>query len=368
MSIRGNEVIQAMEKIAPPELAWPKDPIGLQLGDPDKEVKGILVTLDVNEEVVDEAISRGANWIVTHHAVIYRPLQTIRTDEPAGRVVAKLLAYGIQVYCAHTNLDAAVGGVNDALAEKLGLNNLEVLIPTHEEKWKKLVVFVPEDHHDPVLQAVCEQGAGWIGNYSHCTFNVEGTGTFYPQEGAQPFIGQQGKLERVKEVRLETIVPESLQQAVIEAMLQAHPYEEVAYDVYPLDLRGKVQGFGRIGELEEPMTLKQLALHAKQAFGLEGLRVVGELGKTVRKVAVLGGSGGRYFSDAKNKGADVYITGDVDYHVAQDALAAGLSIIDPGHHVEHHAVEYLCEALRKQLGERVPIMASAVDTNPFRFL
>lgn len=368
MSIQGKEVIRAMEVIAPPYLAVSEDPIGLQVGDPNQEVKGILVTLDVTEEVVDEAIAKGVNWIITHHAVIYRPLPTIRTDQPSGRVMAKLLANGIQVYCAHTNLDAAKGGVNDVLAEKLGLTSLVDLIPTYEEKLKKLVVFVPEDHHDQVLKAVCDQGAGWIGNYSHCTFNTEGTGTFYPQEGAQPFIGEQGKLEKVKELRLETIVPERLLPAVIDAMLKAHPYEEVAYDVYPLDLPGKVQGFGKVGLLSNPMKLNQFALYVKEAFGVDGLRVVGDLEKSVQKVAILGGSGGRYFTEAMKKGTDVYITGDIDYHVAQDALSLGLAIIDPGHHIEHHVVEAVVKSLKNQLGEAVPILPSKVNTNPFRFI
>lgn len=368
MAIQGKDVIQAMEVIAPSYLAVSKDPIGLQVGDPNQEVTGILVTLDVTEEVVDEAIANNLNWIVTHHAVIYRPLSTLRTDQPAGRVMVKLLSHGIQVYCAHTNLDAAKGGVNDVLAEKIGITVLEDFIPTYEQKLKKLVVFVPEDHHENVLKAVCEQGAGWIGNYSHCTFNIEGTGTFYPQEGANPFIGEQGKLEKVKEIRLETVVPEHLLPKVISAMLKAHPYEEVAYDVYPLDLPGKVQGYGKVGQLSQPISLKQFAHQVKEAFGLEGLRVVGDMNKLVQKVAILGGSGGRYLKDALKKGADVYITGDIDYHVAQDALAYGIALIDPGHHIEHHVVEHVVNALSKQLNEAVPVLASKVDTNPFKFI
>ena len=158
---------------------------------------------------------------------------------------------GINVYVAHTNLDTAVGGVNDVLAEKLGLENAEVLAPHVRERLKKIVVFVPEDHHMKVLNAMCEAGAGWIGNYSHCTFNLRGTGTFLPGEGTNPYIGQQGKLEQVEEVRLETIVPESAQTRVVQAMLKAHPYEEVAYDIYPLELPGRSFGLGRIGRLPE---------------------------------------------------------------------------------------------------------------------
>ncbi|MBA4493179.1 Nif3-like dinuclear metal center hexameric protein [Paenactinomyces guangxiensis] len=367
MAVRGAELIQCIDTYAPPSLAIENDRIGLQIGEPNTIVTGVLVTLDVTEAVVDEAIQKGANWIVAHHAVIYQPLKSIRTDQPAGRMIAKMLRHGINVYIAHTNLDAADDGVNDVLAEKLQLKETKVLIPYGEEKLKKLVVFVPEDHHDKLLQALGEAGAGWIGNYSHCTFNTPGVGTFLPTEGTNPFIGKQGQLEKVKEIRLETVVPERIERQVIDAMLNAHPYEEVAYDVYPLEIKGKDLGFGRVGRLEQPVSLGEFARHVKQAYQLEGLRITGDLQQKVQSVAVLGGSGGRYFMDAKRAGADVYITGDIDYHVAQDALAHGLHVIDPGHHVEHLVVERVCQVLMQKLEKAVPIYASRVNTNPFRF-
>jgi dinuclear metal center YbgI/SA1388 family protein len=368
MSFRGKELIKVMERYAPSSLAVEKDRIGLQVGDPASEVRGVLVTLDINEEVADEAIRLGANWIITHHAVIWQPLKEIRTDRPAGRLMAKLLKHDLNVFAAHTNLDAADDGVNDALAERLGLRELSVLTSYREEKLKKLVVFVPEDHHQKVLEAVSEAGAGWIGNYSHCTFNVEGTGTFLPRESANPFIGRQGELETVKEIRLETVFAERIQKQVIEAMLAAHPYEEVAYDIYPLDLPGKPTGFGRVGILPKPLPLGEFARQVKQAYGVDGVRMVGDPTKEVRKVAILGGSGGRYFHDALRAGADVYITGDVDYHTAQDAWQHGLAIIDPGHHVERWVVERVVSRLARELGDSIPVHASQVDTNPFQFL
>lgn len=367
VSIRGTELIRYMDHYAAPSLAMEKDRIGLQVGDPQTEVKGVLVTLDVNEAVVDEAIHVGANWIIAHHALIYQPLRSVRTDQPAGRMLAKMLKHGINVYIAHTNLDAADDGVNDVLAEKLQLQQTKVLIPYQEEKIKKLVVFVPEDHHEQVLQALGDAGAGWIGDYSHCTFNTTGMGTFLPREGANPFIGKRGQLEKVNEIRIETIFTERIQNRVLEAMLAAHPYEEVAYDIYPLDLPGKRLGFGRIGSLAKPVMLGEFAEQVKQAYQVQGLRLVGDANRQVQTVAILGGSGGRYFIDALSKGADVYITGDVDYHIAQDALAHGLSIIDPGHHVEQLVVERVCRVLAQQLNQ-VPVYASKVDTNPFRFL
>jgi dinuclear metal center YbgI/SA1388 family protein len=368
MSIKGKQLIQVLETFAPPSLALEKDRIGLQVGNPDSEVTGVLVTLDVNEDVVEEAIRQNANWIVAHHAVIFQPLKALRSDQPAGRLFHKLLKHDMNVYIAHTNLDAAAGGVNDVMAEKLGLGEVDVLIGYREDKLKKLAVYVPESHHEVVLDAICEAGAGWIGNYSHCSFQVEGTGTFMPREGTNPYIGQRGTLERVNERRIETVVPESKLAQVLAAMLDAHPYEEVAYDLYPLELQGKKQGYGRIGELPHALTLRDFAAQVKQAYGVEGLRVVGDLDRKVKRVALVGGSGSRHIEDAKRAGADVYITGDVDFHTAQDALAMDLSIIDPGHHVEHHVVPRVCDVLERGLGEQVPIMASTVNTNPFRFL
>jgi putative NIF3 family GTP cyclohydrolase 1 type 2 len=217
-----------------------------------------------------------------------------------------------------------------------------------------------------VLNAMCEAGAGWIGQYSHCTFNMNGTGTFLPREGTNPYIGEQGKLERVKEIRLETIITESIQSRVIQAMLNAHPYEEVAYDLYPLDNPGPAMGLGRVGDLTQPVTLRELAEQVKSAYEIEGVRFVGDPDRQVRRVAVMGGSGGRFYSAALDKQADVYITGDVDFHTAQDALADGLCLIDPGHHVERWVVPRVCEKLRSALPD-VTVTPSQVDTNPFRF-
>ncbi|TCS94738.1 Nif3-like dinuclear metal center hexameric protein [Hazenella coriacea] len=368
MAISGRDLIRGMNQYAPPHLAVEKDPIGLQVGKPDAEVNGILVTLDVNEEVVDEAIQQGTNWIVAHHPVIYHPLKALRTDHPTGRMFGKLLKHEINVFVAHTNLDATFDGVNDVLAEKLQLEEIQVLIPSQYEKLKKLVVFVPETHRDSVFEAIGNAGAGWIGNYSHCTFQTSGIGTFVPMKGTNPYLGKQNELEKVNEIRIETVIQEANQKQVIEAMLEAHPYEEVAYDIYPLELKGKEQGFGRIGRLHKAMTLKELAEKVKLAYQISGLHSVGDLNQSVQTVAILGGSGGSFIKNAAQMGADVYITGDIGYHTAQDADALGLAILDPGHHVEHLVVERVCEQLKKRLQASIPILASQIDTNPFRFV
>ena len=366
MSIKGYELIKAMEEYAPPYLAVENDRIGLQVGDPNASVEKVLVTLDITEAVIDEAIQQSANWIIAHHAMIFHPLKEIRTDTAAGRILKKCLANDLNLYIAHTNLDITPNGVNDVLAERLGLKKLQPLFLEHVERLKKFVVFIPKTHVEQVQEAVGKAGAGWIGNYSDCTFQVSGVGTFRPRDGANPYIGKRGELEQVEEVRLETIIQEDIQDRVIKAMLHAHPYEEVAYDLYPLEQEGRTYGLGRIGELPTEIELGQLIEQVKQAYQLEKVRFVGDSQSWVRKVAILGGSGARYWKRVKQRRADVYITGDIDFHTAQDALAEGLHLIDPGHHIEHFVVQAVCNQLAKQVKE-VEIIPSAVNTNPFQY-
>ncbi|MFB9280036.1 Nif3-like dinuclear metal center hexameric protein [Cohnella cellulosilytica] len=369
MFARGETIVQLMERLAPKHYAVPDDKIGLQVGTASKEVKRVLVTLDVTPEVVREAADLGAELIIAHHAVIYRPLAHLRTDTPAGALAAELLRSDIAVYISHTNLDTAEGGINDLMAEALELNGRDVLEEVHTDQLYKLVVFVPETHHEQVRNAIFAAGGGWIGNYSHCSFNIEGTGTFMAREGSDPFIGKQGQLTEAKEIRLETVVPMSVRKKVVSAMLKAHPYEEVAYDLYSIDLKGRSFGLGRVGKLAEAESLDQFAERVKRALDVPFVRVVGDGAKPIRKVAVLGGSGARYIRHAIFAGADVLVTGDIDFHSAQDALAAGIAIVDPGHHAEKimkpNVASWLAERL-KEKGYATEVFASQVDTEPFR--
>ncbi|TVY00551.1 Nif3-like dinuclear metal center hexameric protein [Cohnella terricola] len=369
MFARGETILQLMEKLAPKHYAVPDDKIGLQVGSAAKEMRRVLVTLDVTPAVVEEAAELGAELIIAHHAVIYRPLAHLRTDTPAGALAADLLRKDIAVYISHTNLDTTEGGVNDWMAEALELTGRDVLEEVHTDQLYKLVVFVPESHHKRVRDAIFAAGGGWIGNYSHCSFNIEGTGTFLPREGSEPFLGKQGELTEAKEIRLETIVPLSVRKKVVSAMLKAHPYEEVAYDLYSIDLKGRSFGLGRVGKLKETESLDQFAERVKKAFDVPFVRMVGDGSKPIRKVAVLGGSGARYIRHAIFAGADVLVTGDIDFHSAQDALAAGMSIIDPGHHAEKIMKPNLANWLAEQLKEKgyaTEVFASRIDTEPFQ--
>ncbi|MBM7645782.1 dinuclear metal center YbgI/SA1388 family protein [Scopulibacillus daqui] len=370
--IHGQTLIQAFENWAPKKLAFENDKIGLQIGTLNKKVKKVMVTLDVLENVADEAIEKNVDLIFAHHAVIFRPLKDIRADSGQGKIISKLIQNDIAVYVAHTNLDVAEGGINDMLAQKLGLTNSQILKPTYTEPLYKLSVFVPESHAAQVREALGSAGAGAIGNYSHCTFNIQGTGTFLPEEGTNPYIGEKGKLEQVSEVRVETIVPESLLNRTVNKMISSHPYEEVAYDVYPLDNQGKTFGLGRIGELPEAVTLKELAENVKERLDLDGVRVTGDLDSKVKKIAVSGGDGNSLIPFAKYKGADVIITGDVYYHTAHDALLHQLNVIDAGHHIEkvvkEGAKQYFEEVIQSSGCYDTTVIASSANTNPFIFI
>ncbi|MEH7303943.1 Nif3-like dinuclear metal center hexameric protein [Neobacillus drentensis] len=366
----GHEVIQLFEQFSPKGFAMEGDKIGLQIGRLNKKVERIMIALDVLENVIDEAIEKNVQLIIAHHPLIYRPLKNLLTDTVQGKMIEKLLVHDIAVYAAHTNLDVAKGGVNDLLAEALELKDTEVLVPTVDTKLKKLVVFVPASHAETIRNVLGNAGAGFIGNYSHCSFSSNGTGRFLPGENTNPFIGEAGRLEEVDEVRLETIVPEPILKKTITAMIKAHPYEEVAYDVYPLENKGEVLGLGRIGKVHE-MTLGEFAEKVKQALEVSHVRVIGDLSAKVKKVAVLGGDGNKYFMNAKYQGADVYVTGDIYYHTAHEAAMQGLNMIDPGHNVEKvmkKGVTAILQKMCQDSGFTVEIFPSEENTNPFQFL
>ncbi|MDQ1145014.1 dinuclear metal center YbgI/SA1388 family protein [Bacillus sp. SORGH_AS 510] len=366
----GHEIIQLFEQFSPKSFAMEGDKIGLQIGRLNKKIERIMIALDVLENVIDEAIEKNVQLIIAHHPIIYRPLKNVLTDTPQGRIVEKLLKHDIAVYAAHTNLDVAKGGVNDLLAAALELQDSEVLVPTYDTKLKKLVVFVPASHAEEIRKVLGSAGAGFIGNYSHCSFSANGTGRFIPGEDTNPFIGQVGLIEEVEEVRIETIIPEPLLKKAVTAMIKAHPYEEVAYDVYPTENIGEVLGLGRIGKVSE-MTLGEFAEKVKTALDVKTVRVVGDLDTRIKKVAVLGGDGNKYFMNAKFKGADVYVTGDIYYHTAHDAMMQGLNMIDPGHNVEKimkKGLTVILQQMCKDSGYEVEIFPSEINTDPFRFV
>ncbi|NMB35358.1 MAG: Nif3-like dinuclear metal center hexameric protein [Firmicutes bacterium] len=327
----GSELVSFVEEIAPLSWALPGDASGLQWGDLSRREPGILLALDFSLEVLAEATAKGISFIITHHPFLYRPLSCLDLRHKRDALIAQALKEDITLYAAHTNLDVAPRGVNQALGELFGLDEMQLLYQTGHEGLEKLVVFVPAGYEDEVRQALAEAGAGWIGNYSHCTFQHLGTGTFLPREGSSPFIGAENSLEKVREYRLETILYRRDRRQVIEALLAVHPYEEVAYDLYPLVNEKLGRGLGRIGRLTEKITLRELAARCDVLLQPDFINVIGDLEMCVEKVAVLGGSGAEYIPYALQCGAQVYISGDIKYHEAQEAAREGLALIDAGH-------------------------------------
>ncbi|HWR40614.1 MAG TPA: Nif3-like dinuclear metal center hexameric protein [Patescibacteria group bacterium] len=352
MSVKCQCIMDAMEKLAPCYLAESWDNVGLLLGEPQQEIHRVLVVLDVDDHAVELALREKVQLLVSHHPLIFKSLTALRTDTPVGRRLAQLIKQDIAVYSAHTNLDATVGGVNDALARALRLSDVKPLDISYREPLVKLVVFVPVTHREMVWQAIADAGAGHIGNYSHCSFQTTGVGTFLPLNGAVPFIGQLGTVEETQEVRLETIVREQMVSQVVQAMRAAHPYEEVAFDEYPLRNTGQTAGLGRVGILPDALPFEDFIIHVKQALKLPWIRVAGKCLEPIRKVAVCGGSGAGYIAKAWAAGAQVLITGDVKYHEAQEAAATGLVVLDAGHFAtEYPVVAEVASYLRRQAAE-----------------
>lgn len=367
----GQEIIQLFESWSPKKIAaMDGDPIGLAIGTLNKPVSKVLVTLDVNEKVVDEAIENGCQLIISHHPPIFRKLANLRTDNPKGQLLEKCIKNDIAVYAAHTNLDVAEGGVNDLLAEALQLKNCKTLVPTFTEKMFKLAVYVPVDYANSLRQVLAEAGAGQIGDYDSCSYTIAGEGRFRALDGAQPFTGEIGKLHIEQEVKIEVIVPETDKNKVLRAMLNKHPYEEPAYDLFALETPAKEMGLGRIG-IVETMSLKQFAEHVKKSLNVPHVRVVGDLSSKVSKIAVLGGDGNKYIYAAKRAGADVFVTGDMYFHVAQDAESMGLHIVDPGHHVESVMKAGVAKKMAVICHNRkidCSFIPSKLSTEPFQFI
>lgn len=350
MPIKCQTIIDKIERLAPKRIAEEWDNVGLQIGDPRAEIEKVLISLDLTEEVVEEAIGLNANLIITHHPFIFKPLKNIRTDLSTGKLIEKMIKNNINLYTAHTNLDMAKDGLNKMLSDKLGLKNVNVLLPTDKEIFYKIAVFVPKGFENKIRNAIGDVGAGWIGNYSHCTFTTMGMGTFKPLEDSNPFIGDKGKLEQVEEYRIETIVTEDNLSKTIRAIVKVHPYEEVAYDIYPLINEGNSYGLGRIGNLDKNLSYIDFIKEIKQSLNISYLRVGGIKKECISKVALSTGSGADLIYRAAILGADAYITGDIKYHDAQLAKDLDILLVD----ASHFATEIIVmEELKKYLDKEI---------------
>ncbi len=368
MSLKISEIIRKIKQWLPEKYAMKDDKIGLITGSYDKEVKKILVTLDVNMEVLKEAVNNKVDMIFAHHNPFYVIPETFVSDTPQGRILKELLKNDISLYVAHTNLDSAFGGVNDVLADMLGLKNVSSLITGWKERYIKFAVNVPLNFEEKIRKAITDAGAGHIGNYSDCTFHIKGNGYFMPKQGTEPFLGKVEELSEVPEVKIETILNIEKLDKVIKAMLEVHPYEEPAYDIIPLYNDGKKTGLGRIGYIQNPILFKDFLNLVKSSLGIVDIKYTGDLNRHVYKIALCGGSGMDFYKDAWQKGADVFLTGDIKFHEAQEAKELGLALVDAGHYAtEKPVVEKVANFLLLNFKEDTQVMISKVNTDPFAY-
>ncbi len=359
------EISRFLEHFAPLSLQESYDNSGLLIGSPEATVDKALITLDVTPEVLKEAVSLGAGLIIAHHPLIFKGLKRLNGGNMVEDLVIKAIKDDIAVYAIHTNLDNVAEGVNARLAKQLGLENLRILSPSG--KLKKMVVYVPDSHAEEVRETILNAGVGHIGNYSHCSFVVHGEGSFKALEGTHPFVGKQGEIHYEKEVRLESIAPDYMINTVLQAMFAVHPYEEVAYDIYPLENTGTGVGAGMIGELPTAMTSRDFLLNVKNKLGAQGLRHGLPIDKKVKKVAICGGSGSFLMAKAFASGADAFVTADFKYHdffLYQNQML----LVDAGHYeTEQFTKDLIFDLLTKKF-PNFALQISNYNTNPVSFL
>ena len=326
------EVIYLIEQLAPRSYAESWDNVGLMVGDRNAIVTGVLTTLDVTEEAISYAIEYNCNLIVSHHPLIFKGLKQLSCDTAQGRMINHLIQHNIAVYSAHTNLDIAPGGLNDMLAELLGLIDVKGFIKTGEDALYKITTFVPENAADVVRLAMGKSGAGRIGNYEYCSFSAHGEGRFIGNTDSHPVIGEAGSMTVAPEVQINALVDGTHLQGVIEAMKDAHPYEEVAYEVLSLlEPKGATQYLGRIGRLPNALNLDTFREWVQEALPEANIRFAGVAPQEIQSIALCSGAGAEFIKDAARLHVDAYITGDVKYHDAQIAKELGLLVVDAGH-------------------------------------
>ena len=359
------DITRAIELMAPLYLQESWDNSGMQVGDSESEVTGVLLCTDVREEIVDEAIEHGANVIISHHPLLFRGLKKIVGRSYQERIVARAIKHDISIYCAHTNMDSAVGGVNFKMAEKLGLSNVQVL-DQQQGTQRKIVVFVPVDSASQVENAMCEAGAGRLGNYDNCCYSMNGEGHYRPLEDSKPWSGEIGYIHNEPEVRLEVLVNKALCSKVIAAMLKAHPYEEPAFDIITLENSDKYAGLGVIGDIE-PQNAQVFLEKVKKAFEVKSLRYSGNLDRQIGRIAMCGGAGSEFVGLAMSQGADIYITGDMKYHDFQ-GNEDHIILVDIGHYESEHYTKEIFYDIIKKKNPNFAVDFAQSETNQVKYL
>ncbi len=359
------DVVRVFEDFAPAALCEEFDNVGLLIGDMNQPATKALITIDITEAVVDEALANGCDMIIAHHPIMLHGIKRINGCNDQERLIIKAIKNNIAIFAAHTNADRVRNGVSSRMAEKLDLKKCRILSPV-TNMLVKLMVYVPITHATKVREALFEAGAGEIGNYDCCSFNIEGKGTFRAGEQTNPFVGIQGEMHTEAEIKTEVILPSYKTQAVVRALLASHPYEEVAYDLVPLSNEWPQTGYGIVGELDQPEDETTFLRRLKSAFGIEQIRHTPILNRQIKKVALCGGSGSFLLKQAIASGAEIYITGDFKYHQFFDAEKS-LIIADIGHYEsEQFTKELFFELLTKKISN-FALCLSKVNTNPIKY-
>ncbi len=360
-----NQLVGEINKWAPFALQESYDNSGLLVGDSNQEINRVLVSLDITEKVMEEAIQGGFNLIISHHPIIFKGLKSLTGKTPEERVVMNAIKNDIAIMAVHTNLDNVMHGVNAKIAEILGVKNYRVLLP-QAGQLKKLIVYIPKDHLEEVRQSVFNAGAGHIGNYEQCSFGTDGIGTFKGNENTNPFVGNPGSLHQEKEVRFETVFPSHLQGKVISALLKSHPYEEVAYDIFKLENKNNRVGAGIIGDLDEEIDEIEFLSFLKKNMGVGCVRHTPLRNKKIKKVALCGGSGSFLIGAAKASHADMYISGDIKYHEFFDANEQFM-IADIGHYESEQFTKDLIADFLIEKFPKFAVQISEHQTNPINY-
>lgn len=365
------DVLAAMDAAYPPALAESWDKVGLICGDPQDEVRRIALALDCTDEVADRAIASGAQMLVVHHPLLLRGVNSVAADTPKGRILHKLIRAGVALFAAHTNADSARPGVNDQLATVLGVEPGAPLAPQPAPSLDTWTVKVPADHVDKVAQAMFGAGAGTIGDYDSCAFRINGHGQFRPLSGANPFIGAEGEIEYVEEVRLEMVAPRSVRSAIVKALLAAHPYEEPAFDIVDNQATGldpqQAVGIGRVGTLDTPMPFKDFVARVAERLPATawGVRGAGDPERMIRTVAVASGSGDSFLDTVAKMGVDAFVTSDLRHHPVDETLrTADFCVVDTA----HWASEFpWCYQAADMLAERLGVATEVLEvrTDPW---
>ena len=361
-----SEITSFLNSEIPLALQESYDNCGLLIGDSSSEITGALVCLDLTEGVMDEAIKKNCNLVISHHPLIFSGIKSLTGRNDTERLVIRAISNKIAVYALHTNLDNHYQGVNRLLCEKLGIENAVILKPA-SDTLRKLVTFCPPAHADKVREAIFETGAGHIGNYDSCSFNAPGNGTFRALPGADPFAGEPGKLHTEPELRIETIFPAYLENAVIAALKKTHPYEEVAFDIYPLTNVHQRIGAGMTGNLPEAVDAEEFLHKVKEILSIGCIRHTALKNKKIKKIAICGGSGSFLIKDAISCGADIYMTGDIKYHdffIPENKMI----LADIGHYESEQFTKELIYTLLKKKFTTFALFISETNTNPVNYL